>query len=101
MKDVVRKELENAPYRHLVLGAPTVDISNLDTSKVKPSDNIDGFKQKAEDSCKNMMNIAEESLSNNPNLEKVTIMNHTPRFDNSDLDPVNCHTRPILKFQPC
>ena len=52
MKDVTEKALEEVndddQYQYVVLSAPTVDISNIDTSKVKPSDSIEGFKLEVE-----------------------------------------------------
>ena len=78
---VAKDELEKAEFDHLVLAAPTVDITNLDTSNVKPEDSTEVFKQKVEISCKNMVKVAENALSNHSSLMKVTIMNHDPRFD--------------------
>ena len=86
--DVVKNELKNASFNHLVLAAPTVDISNIDTAKVKPTDNTDAFKQKIGISCENMIKVAEDALANNTDLKKVTIMSHAPRYDTRDVDPV-------------
>ena len=81
--DVVKNEMKSGTFNHIVLAAPTVDISNLDTTKVKPSDNTEAFKQKIATSCKNMIKVAERALAEQPDLEKVTIMNHAPRYDAS------------------
>ena len=35
-----------------------------------------------------MIKVAEDSLNNNPELKKVTKMNHAPRYDHRDTDPV-------------
>ena len=86
--DVVKTELEKAPFDHLLLAAPTVDITNLDASKSKPTDTTDIFKQNVGTSCQNMIKAAEDALANHPGLKKVTIMNHAPRFDTKDVDPV-------------
>ena len=39
------KTYKDAQFTHLVVAAPTVDISNLDTSKLSPNDNMEYFKQ--------------------------------------------------------
>ena len=40
VRDVTTKALKDAPiddkYEHVVLSAPTVDITNLDTSRIRP-----------------------------------------------------------------
>ena len=61
----------------LVMSAPTVDITNIDT---RESTQIDA-EQKVINSSKNMFNIAQRALSQNKNLTKVVIMEHPPRFD--------------------
>ena len=71
-----------------VMAAPTVDITNVNTKKVNAKGNTDTFKEKVVQSCLKMMKIAQDSLKNHPDLEKVTIMNHAPRYDTSDVDPV-------------
>ena len=53
-KDVVSYKLRNSgrqDYEILVMSAPTVDISNLDTSSLGP----DVLKQKVISSCKNII----------------------------------------------
>ena len=40
--DITKNELKKSAYKRLVLGAPAVDITNLNTN----SDNLDGFKEK-------------------------------------------------------
>ena len=92
--DVVKKEQRKKSFNHIVLGAPTVDISNIDTTNVKPTDNKEVFKQIVGISCKNMMKIAENALSNQPELKNVTIMNHAPRNDAPAVDPSGI--KPIL-----
>ena len=42
---------EEDEYTHLVLGAPTVDITNMDKIKLKSNDNIEVFKQNVFISC--------------------------------------------------
>ena len=87
MMDVTEKELEKREFDHLVLTAPTVDITNIDTSKFKPNDDTNGLKEKAGLSCYNMIKIAEDSLKNHPKLKNVTILGHTPRYDSREIDP--------------
>ena len=70
-----------------------MDIMNLDTKKMKPSDNTDYLKRKVEKLCQNMMKVAEEAIIDDPHLEKVTIMNLAPRFDTKDVDPVQLKTK--------
>ena len=66
-----------------------MDISNLNTADFKPSDSTDELKEKVGLSCQNMIKVAEDSLKNNAQLKKVTILNHAPRFDKRDIDPMS------------
>ena len=86
--DVVKKELGNKAYDCLVMSAPTVDITNLDTSKLSQSDNSTFYQQKVFMSCQNMFNSAQNSLKDYPNLKKVIIMEHAPRYDSKMVDPI-------------
>ena len=58
VQDVTNKYLDvvskDDTFEHLVLGAPTVDITNLDTYRTKPEDNTEFFKQEVIVSCQNM-----------------------------------------------
>ena len=45
---------EEDEYSHLIIAAPTVDISNLDVTKLTPSDNVEVYKQKVIKSCENV-----------------------------------------------
>ena len=88
--DVVKRALNNPgreEYDMLVMSAPTVDITNLNTSKLGPRDNTKVFQQKVIVSSQNMFSLAQRSLEQNPNLSKVIIMEHTPRFDKLESDP--------------
>ena len=76
-------------YDVLVMSAPTVDITNLDTSKLVSSDNTDYLQEKVMLSSQNMFNIAVTSLEKNKNLSKVVIMEHPPRFDKKEVDPTS------------
>ena len=90
--DAVKTKLAN-PGRDnidiLVMSAPTVDITNLDTSQLTPSQDTQIFQEKSKQSSKNMFNLAERSLAQNPSLEKVIIMEHPPRFDTKYQDPMS------------
>ena len=78
----------NDEFAQLILSAPTVDISNLKTSNLKPNDKTMVFHQNVIVSCKNMFTIAENALRNHKNLTKVVLLEHSPRFDNQDIDPI-------------
>ena len=89
--DVAPTAMLNTPeeddFTHLVLGAPTVDISNLDTSKLTSNDDTESYKQKIVMSCKNMFAVAENTIRSHPKLEKVIIIEHAPRHDRAKVDP--------------
>ena len=89
--DVSREALANTfkddEFSHLVLAAPTVDITNLDTTNLQGNENIEFYKQKVFVSCQNMFTAAKSALDNNQGLETVVIMEHPPRFDVPDADP--------------
>jgi hypothetical protein len=91
VKDVTEKHLDEAPkedtFKHLILAAPTVDITNLDTSRTKHKDNIEIFKQEVIISCQNMLTTAQNALIQHPQLKNVIVMEHPPRFDTADVDP--------------
>ena len=74
-------------YTHLVLSAPTVDISNMNTANLTAEDNIEVFKHKVIASCHNMISVAENACKSHPELTKVVIMDHAPRYDTHDVDP--------------
>lgn len=90
--DVVNYTMKNPGVEEfdvLVLAAPTVDITNLDTSKLTPTDDTAAFQQSVITSTQNMFSLAEVSLEQNKSLRKVVIMEHLPRFDNLDVDPTS------------
>ena len=72
----------------MVLSSPTVDITNLDTSKLKPDDNTEVFKQCVVVSCRNIFTTAENALKTHPKLRKVVVLEHPPRFDHVEVDPL-------------
>ena len=78
--DVVAHSLKNPgieEYNVLVMSAPTVDITNIDTNESTKEE----AEQKVINSSKNMFNIAQRTLSQNKSLTKVVLMEHPPRFD--------------------
>ena len=89
-QEVTNKHLDEVfnkdEFEHLVLGAPTVDITNLDTTRTKAGDSVEYFKQQVAVSCQNMFTTAQNALVKYPKLKTVTIMEHPPRFDNVDKD---------------
>ena len=91
-RDVVEQKLKNSgreDFDTLVMSAPTVDISNLDTSRLRSNDSTDFYKQRVIQSSRNMFNLAKASLEQNTNLRKVVIMEHPPRFDDRKVDPIS------------
>ena len=90
--DVVNNNLRNPGVDSvdiLVMSAPTVDITNMDTAKLQSTENTWGLQEKAIESSKNMLTLAENSLKKYPNLSKVIIFEHPPRFDTIDVDPLS------------
>jgi hypothetical protein len=88
----VKNALDNPGLENfdvLVMSAPTVDITNMDTSKLTPADNNDIYQQEVIVSSKNMFNLAQQSLKHNTDLRKIVIMEHPPRFDRIQVDPTN------------
>ena len=88
--DVVNQAMDNPgrdEYDVLIMSAPTVDITNLDTSRLGPTDNTELYQQNVIVSSQNMFSLAKRSLEQNPNLSKVIIMEHPPRFDKLEVDP--------------
>ena len=72
--DMVAYALENPGrdnFDALVLSSPTVDISNLDTSKLNAFDNTEFFQQKAITSSKNIFSLAQKTLQQNQSLSKL------------------------------
>ena len=59
---IMKKRIEDE-YTQLVLGTPTVDITNLDTSKLTTTYNVEYLKQEIAVSCKNVFHVAHEALN--------------------------------------
>ena len=76
--DVVTQYLRGRrPFNVVVMSAPTVDITNLNTKRLTQRQ----CEERAIESSKNMIRLAEKTLANNRSLEKVILMNHPARFD--------------------
>ena len=75
-------------FTKMVLSAPTVDITNIDVSKAKPNVNMEVLEHGVHISCQNMFAVAETALTNRPKLENIVILEHAPRFDRKDVDPL-------------
>ena len=94
VKNVVENQLQKESYSALILGAPSVDITNLRTDNISVEDDIGHLKQKVSISCNNMLDLAHGALVTYPQLQKVVLMEHCPRFDTKDVDPTN--VKPFL-----
>ena len=88
IKHEVNKVSNEDKYDVLVMSAPTVDITNLDTAQVKATDNVEFFKQEVLISSKNMISAAENTLKSELNIKKAIILCHPPRFDRPEVDPL-------------
>ena len=75
---VVNNELAKHPSDCLVMSAPTVEITNINTSKLTENDNAAIYQEMVYVSCVNMFTCAENAAKENPNLKKVIIMEHAP-----------------------
>ena len=62
-----------------------------------PTDNTEALQQNVVISCNNIVNIAQNALKNHPKLEKVTILEHAPRFDEKNIDPLGLKSH-LAKF---
>ena len=63
---VTKDELEKKSYDCLVMSAPTVDITNLDTSNLRQSDNTAAYQQIILSSFQNIFSAAQQSLNDHP-----------------------------------
>ena len=92
INDVTKRALIETPeddhFKYLVLAAPTVDITNINVEHVEPNEDVEIYKQKVEESCQNVFNVAENAILDNPQLEKVVVLEHAPRYDMRNVDPV-------------
>ena len=85
--DALAEAHHDDQYTHLVLAAPSVDITNIDVSNLKVDSNIEVYKQKVHISCQNMLTVATNALETHQTIEKVILMEHPPRHDTCIDDP--------------
>jgi hypothetical protein len=85
--DVIPRELNKRKYKHLVVQAGSVDISNLKT-KDEPEEHLDYFREETIKSATNLFKAASNALSVQPTLKSVVIMKQIPRYDPSSMDPL-------------
>ena len=89
--DVITNEVKKRNFKHLVVQAGSVDISNLNT-KNNPEKHIEYFKSETVKSATNLFNAATNALTLQPSLQKVVIMKHIPRYDPASVDPLALKT---------
>ena len=100
--EVVNYNLKNPgvdAFDVLVLAAPTVDITNLNTSQLSSTDNTEIFQQNVIVSAQNMLSLAKASLEQNKGLRRVVLLEHPPRFDKIDVDPASIKPN-LVQTQP-
>ena len=85
--DVVPAELQKGTYHSLILQAPSVDITNLNTA-LNPSEFIKYFEQQTVISAKNFFSVVENALKIQPTLNKVVVLKLIPRYDLPSVDPL-------------
>jgi hypothetical protein len=80
--EVIRQELAKKKYHTVILGAPTVDISNQDVSDGIMDNNV----AETVASCCSMVESAEYAIKSG-RASKVLLLQHVPRYDISRNDP--------------
>lgn len=93
IEDMTKSKMKDS-VDHLVLGASSVDITNLNTHEIG---NIEKFRGKVANSCSNIVKVAESSLEKFTNLKNVTIIPHAPRYDTHYDDPAGIKAN-LAKF---
>ena len=89
VKEVTKSLLDSEVPEHLILGAPSVDITDLDTAKNNEDEYDEKLKRAVAISCQNMFSTAESAIKAHPRLQRVTLLQHLPRYDTADVDPFN------------
>ena len=95
--DVVKTEMSKGTYKAVILQAGSVDITNLNT-KDNPLQYMDYFRQETIMSATNLFQTAVNALKLQPSLTKVVIMKQTPRYDPTEVDPLNLKASLALLF---
>ena len=95
--EALSKVQDDDEFTHLILSAPTVDITNMNTAKLTSKDNIEVYKKKVVRSCENMFTVGQEALKKHPKLKYVVIMEHVPRYDLAATDPTGLKPK-LAKF---
>ena len=89
MNAVLREQLKDGGTVHtVVLGSPTVDITNQFIGKGLTEENVIEVVASA---C-NMVEAAEYALKTGQ-VEQVVLLQHTPRYDTQDVDPEEVRSR--------
>ena len=83
----VPAELQKGTFQLMVLQAPSVEITNLNTH-INPSKYIKLFEQHTDLSAKNFFSVVENALKTKPTLNKVVILPLIPRYDPPSVDPL-------------
>ena len=83
--EVVPAELRKGNFHYLVLQAPSVDITNLNTNVHLYSKY---FQQETCKSAKNFFSVVENALEVKPTLHKVIVLKLIPRYDPPSVDPL-------------
>ena len=86
VQEVTEKTLQLEVPEQLILGAPSVDITDLDTTK-NEEHHHEHLKRAVAISCQNMISTAEIAIKSHPEIQRVTLLEHMPRYDTADVDP--------------
>ena len=95
--DVVQTQLGKEKFKHVILQAGSVDITNLNT-KDDPMQYMEYFRQETIMSATNLFQAGVNALRIQPTLAKVVIMKQIPRYDPSDVDPMSLKASLALLF---
>ena len=85
--DVAQHELKKKQFELMMLQAGSVDITNLKTIE-NPTEHFEYFRQETVKSAENLFNVAVKSLKSKPSLKKVIIFKQIPRYDSTQVDPL-------------
>ena len=57
------------------------------------ANSTEALRKKVEKSCENMIKTAEDAIAAHANVKSVLIMNHAPRFDKKEIDPLGVKSK--------